>query len=168
MTMVAAIAACIALSGLWVRELATTIPPLATGLPMAERTRVAGWALSTLVPWTFAVLLMNLRRPRPRLWVLARQPGAVACGTAAVMLVLEAASLPMTLSPMGGLNSPLLAASWYWPTSVGAAVFVSWLILGFRGRWRVGSDWLSRAGAFVGLCWIALFPALMIIEFVLR
>jgi hypothetical protein len=83
------------------------------------------------------------------------------------MLILEAASLPLTLSPLAGLASPLLVASWYWPTSTGSAVFASWLILGFRGRWRVGSDWISRAGALVGLCWIAFSPALMVIEFVL-
>jgi hypothetical protein len=169
MIMVAAIATWISLTGLWVRELAEKLPSsVSAAVPWAERTRVAGWALSALVPGTFAVLAMNLRHPRPRLWVLARQPGAVACGTAAVMLILEAASLPLTLSPMGGLTSPLLVASWYWPTSVGSAVFASWLILGFRGRWRVGSDWISRAGAVVGLCWIAFSPALMVIEFVLR
>ncbi len=104
--MVAAFAGWIALSRLCVRELAT------------QRTLVAGWALSTLVPWTFSVLAMNLRYPRPRLWVLARQPGPVACGTAAVILVLELASLPLILSTIGGgyLSSPLLVASWYWPT----------------------------------------------------
>src|SRR5262249_52565112 len=136
--------------------------------PMAERTRAAGWALSALVPWTFALLAMNLRRPRPRLWVLARHPGAVACGTAAGMLLLEAVNLPLTLSTMGGLTSPLLIASWYWPTSVGSTVFVSWLILGLRGRWRVGSDWISRTGTLVGFCWIALPLFLMVIEFGLR
>ena len=67
MIMVAAFAGWIALSRLWVRELAT------------QRTLlVAGWALSTLVPWTFAVLAMNLSHPRPRLraWPdsLARLP----------------------------------------------------------------------------------------------
>jgi hypothetical protein len=169
MILVAMVSFWIVLTGLWERELATELPSYFKAvLPMARRTWVAGWALSALVPWTFAVLAMNLRRPRPRLWVLARQPGAVACGTAAGMLVLEAASLPLTLSTMGGLTSPLLAASWYWPTSVGSAVSVSWLILGFRGRWRIGSDWISRAGAFVGLCWIAISPFLMIVEFVLR
>ncbi len=169
MIMVAAIATWIVLTGLWIRELAEELPSsVSAAVPWAERTRVAGWALSALVPATFAVLVMNLRHPRPRLWVLARQPGAVACGTAAVMLLLEVASLPLALSPMGGLSSPLLVASWYWPTSVGSAVFASWLILGFRGRWRVGSDWISRAGALVGLCWIAFSPALMVIEFVLQ
>ena len=159
MTMVAAFGAWIALSRLWVRELAT------------QRTLlVAGWALSTLVPWTFAVLAMNLRHPRPRLWVLARQPGAVACGTAAVMLVLEVASLPLTLSTIGGgyLSSPLLVASWYWPTSVGSAVSVSWLFVIVRGRWRVEGDLISRLGVLVGFCWIALPPALMVFEFLLR
>jgi hypothetical protein len=169
MIMVAAVSAWIVLTGLWVRELASELPSsVSAAVPWAKRTRVAGWALSALVPWTFAVLAMNLCRPRPRLWVLARQPGAVACGTAAAMLLLEAANLPLSLSTMGGLTSPLLVASWYWPTSVGSAVFVSWLILGSRGRWRVGSDGISQAGAFLGLCWIALPPSLMVIEFVLR
>ena len=83
MIMVAAFAGWIALSRLWVRELATQTTVL-----------LAGWALSTLIPSTFGVLAMNLRHPRPWLWVLARQPGPVACGTAAVMLVLEVASVP--------------------------------------------------------------------------
>ena len=167
MIVVAAIATWIVLTGLWVRELAENLPSsVSAAVPWAARTRVAGWALSALVPGTFAVLAMNLRHPRPRLWVLARQPGAVACGTATMMLILETVSLPLILSPMAGLTSPLLVASWYWPTSVGSAVFASWLILGFRGRWRVGSDWISWSGALVGLCWIAFSPALMVIEFV--
>jgi hypothetical protein len=169
MIMVAAVATGISLAGLWARELAQRLPSsVSAAVPWAERTRVAGWALSALVPATLAVLAMHLRHPRPRLWVLARQPGAVACGSAAVMLILEAASLPMALSPMAGVTTPLLVASWYWPTAAGSAVFASWLILAFRGRWRVGSDWLSQAGALVGLCWIAFSPALMVIEFVLH
>ena len=139
MIAVAAIAIWISLTRLWVRELAERLPlSVSAAVPWAERTRVAGWVLSALVPATFAVLAMNLRHPRPRLWVLARQPGAVACGTAAIMLILEGASLPLTLSPMGGLTSPLLVALWHWPTSAGSAVFASWLILAFRGQWRVG------------------------------
>ena len=169
---VAAVAAWIVLTQLWVRELATELPVYvsASVVPMASRTRAAGWAVSALIPWTFAVLAINLRRPRPRLWVLARQPGAVACMVSAMMLFLEAVNLPLTLSNMGGgeLASPLLVAARYWPTSVGSAVSASWLLLALRGRWRIGSDWASRAGALVGFSWISLPPSLMVIQFLMK
>src|SRR4051812_41113320 len=91
MLMVAAAAVWLALSRLWAHELASELPSFARAviMPIALRTHVAGYALSALVPSTLAVLAMKLRRPRPRLWVVARQPGAVACGVAAVMLALE-------------------------------------------------------------------------------
>src|SRR5690242_18723380 len=53
--------------------------------------------LMTLLPfvalWTLALILLRLRRPRPALRRLARQPGATACLTAAIGLAVAAANI---------------------------------------------------------------------------
>ena len=163
MILIAMVAVWLSLADFWSRELAVGMPSFVPAAVL--RTRVAGRGMSALVPWTVAVLVLRLHGPRPRLWVLARQPGTVACGVAVVMMVVEGASLPLTLTTMGNLTSPLLVAAWYWPTSVGAGVAASWLILAMRGRCCIGPDWIDQLGTLVGLCWITLTPALAVVEF---
>lgn len=167
MIVVAAVACAIALARFWNRELSEELPTFffAAGFSTAARTRYSGWAMSVLVPGTLAVILLRSRRPRPRLWLLARQPGAVACGTAALMLAIEIVSLPLNLRTMGAYTSPLLVAAWYWPVSVGSVVIASWLTLAVSKRWRGGADWVDRTGMFVGTGWVALPFVLSLIEF---
>jgi hypothetical protein len=165
MAVVLAVAVGIALGELWRRGLAAELPAYPILPPRTlSRTLFAGRAASVLISSTLAVTLLRLRPPRPRLWLLARQPGAIACLAATLALVVEALSLPLGLRTMGGLTSPLLVAAWYWPTGLCAAVLASWLHLALSRRWRTG-DWVDRLGMLLGVGWIGLLPLLCVVEF---
>lgn len=169
MLVVAAVGGGIALTDLWQRELAEELPTFITngGWSTANRTRFAGYAISALIPASLAVLALRLRRPRPRIWLMARQPGTIACLSSTLAIVAETVAAPLNLRTMGGLTSPLLVAAWYWPPSVCAVVLASWLILALSRRWRSHGDWVDRAGMLVGVGWIGLPFALGVIEFLL-
>ena len=108
-----------AVAGLWHRELSSELPNyFLSSLSTAIRSRVAGWAMSAIVPATLGWLALRSRLPRPRLRQLSRRPGAVACGVAGLMLIVHAAYLPVSLRTMGGLPSPFLVAAWHWPDSM--------------------------------------------------
>ncbi|AGA28431.1 hypothetical protein [Singulisphaera acidiphila] len=132
--------------------------------------RATTWASLWLVPWTVALLLLSLRRPRAPLRLLARQPGFVATvastllfalGAAEIFLVLAVRYLPTwRLGFLAFFLRPLFlhcAFDLQLPTLMGAAVAGSWLVLFLNGRWRPGRNWLDGLGRALGYCWVALF-----------
>jgi hypothetical protein len=168
MLLVAGTAIGIALAGLWGRELAMELPTFKmAGWSTASRTRFAGYALASLLPASLTVLALRLRSPRPRIRLLLRQPGAIACLSSTLALFGQALALPLDLRTMGSLTSPLLVAAFYWPTAVAAVVTTSWLVLALSRRWRARGDWVDQLGMVVGVCWIGLLPALFVIEYLL-
>ena len=100
-----------------------------------------------------ALLLLRLRRLRPRLRRLFRQPGAVAC--AVVMLAV----------PLDAPWMVLIFNTGYWDTYNAANIIVNhvgggyvvlgcWSTLALSGRWRAEPSWIDRAGRIIGVAWI--------------
>lgn len=165
MIIIAASGLAISLAAVWQRQLSEELSFFFNlNLSTPTRARFAGHALAVLLPASLTVLALRLRRPRPRIWLIARQPGAIACIASTLALAGLAATLPLDLRTMGGLTSPLLVAAFYWPTAVGVVVLASWLILALSRRWRARGDWVDRAGMLVGVGWIGLPLALAVIE----
>jgi hypothetical protein len=118
---------------------------------------------------SIAVLGLRLRRPRPGLRRLARQPGFVACTAAAIVLGIRMANLA-SVAGVITLDSP---GSSFWgeifddgmrdslgsiPSDVGCAVAVAWTIQGLGGRWRPEPSWIDRTGRVLGALWITTIP----------
>ena len=134
--------------------------------------------ISVVTPWTIALLALGMRPPRPRLRLLARQPGTVACFSACLTIAAEITQLVVgcgwlllirnrehglgaTLAAMGKtalgfLRNPEIARSLgdVMLPYPGLAVLVVWSVLRLQGRWRRGTTWIDRTGRFLGGCWI--------------
>ncbi len=115
--------------------------------------------------WTIAILALRVRRPRPSMRRLLRQPGTVACYSAAIFL------LPALLGSICLLASSYFAfdisfdsPEWqrglalcfiFLPSLPGSAVLSSWVTLRLVGRWRSEASWIDRVGRLLGAYWIA-------------
>jgi hypothetical protein len=106
-----------------------------------------------LAAWTVALLLLHLRRPRPHLNCMLRQPGAVAC----VIATLGMAFCATWVIPMWvrGDSALLVALRFVYHGDVGVAVLGGWAVLVLSGRWRPEPSWLDRAGRIIAVTWIA-------------
>jgi uncharacterized membrane protein YidH (DUF202 family) len=102
-----------------------------------------------------ALIPMRLRRPRPPMRRLRRQPGFIAC----VAVVLAAAFVILDWAPSLFSRSP----NWFAanilsfissPWKIGPIVVTAWLVLALSGRWQSESSWIDRSGRFLGIAWI--------------
>jgi hypothetical protein len=131
--------------------------------------QIMTWVPLWLGPWTAALLILHLRRPRASSRRLVRQPGFVssaaatsvlAAGVVAVFLVLAIRCLPTwRLAYWGAFSWPLFfhcAFDLQLPTLMGAAVAGSWLTLRLSGGWRPEPSWLDRTGRILGYIWVML------------
>ncbi len=131
--------------------------------------RSCGLASLWLAAWSLAMLWIRLRRPRPNLSRLSRQPGfgatlpaagsfAVVMGPVTCLLLLRA--LPTFQEP-----------SWYHPSAalffrcaynlrlpylMCGAVIGSWSVASLTGRWEPEPGWIDRIGTALGVGWILL------------
>jgi hypothetical protein len=103
-----------------------------------------------LFAWTLAFLVMRLRKPRPSLNRLVKQPGIVAC---------EVLLFGMILTICLALHDQLLASVAMVSTAL--AIPVAWAILALRGRWTAEPSWIDRLGRGLGLCWSVSIPLQM-------
>ena len=128
-----------------------------------------------------AVLALRLRRPRPPLRKLARQPGCVACAAGSAALV--AGGVLVLSWTMFRENVQLVLGPFAWPSMesyvaerrisatattvspfvwpavesyVAAAVLAAWAVLLLGGRWRSEPTWIDRAGRVCGAYWVFL------------
>jgi len=108
--------------------------------------------------WSIAGLLLRLRRPRPGLRLLMRQPGFIA--SCAVVVVAAFLVLPFLI--VGFLKGPMLAFT-PWdhltfydenPTAVGLSVTTAWVVAALGGNWRAERGWIDRIGRVLGTYWI--------------
>lgn len=110
-----------------------------------------------------ATVLIRLRRPRPSLRRLGYQPGLVACLSVSLMaffLLLENA--PVLISSKRGLRdelADLLMGVSTHTKLLAPTVAVAWLVLAIGRRWRADPGWIDRLGRFVGLMWLVILSA---------
>ena len=102
-----------------------------------------------LFAWTLAFLVMRLRKPRPSLRRLVKQPGMVAC---------EVLLFGMILTVCLGSNEDyrLLASVAVFSTAL--AIPAAWAILALLGRWAAEPSWIDRLGRGLGFCWSVSIP----------
>src|SRR5690242_18200654 len=103
-----------------------------------------------------------MRRPRPPLCQLARQPGMVASVAVASAFGFQAASEATValgawlLSRPGFLKMPHVLWNLSNPLVIGPVVAACWLNLVLSWGWRPESNWPDRLGRFWGVVWVAL------------
>jgi hypothetical protein len=128
---------------------------------------VTEWMERWITPWlsvmTLAFFVIRLRKPRPRLRVMLRQPGAIAAvlalsslgyigmlilGRLAVRGIRGRAILPRALEYVlrDFFSSSLFQAG---PMIAGA-----WIALTLTGRLRRERGWIDGVGTLVGASWI--------------
>jgi hypothetical protein len=118
--------------------------------------RAAGIAVGVLAPWSVALLILHLRHPRARLNHVFRRPGAIACASATLIILLGGLSRRFFLGLRFTFSVPHLWARLdEWLVAVAVAVAASWLTLALGGRWRPEPTWPDRAGRVLGACWLA-------------
>jgi hypothetical protein len=140
------------------------------------------YILSLLLPhasaMTAALLAIRLRRPRPTLRRVARQPGVVACEVALVALLVVVCWAAFTTAtgrviefsqlvqrvPKGGGHGSSGAVSYpltgrlltVYGDRIGFAVAGAWLSLLLFGRWRPERTWIDRRCRAMGWIWLSL------------
>lgn len=135
-----------------------------------SKTQLPWWIRMQIAPFVvnfaLGLCLIRLRRPRPRLARLFRQPGTIACfvGTAAVLLGLLAMQLQLLVAVWwyGAGSSISYSFSSYTTTiseSFGSAVAIAWLTLALSRAWRAEPSWIDRAGRTVGIVGIVIWIA---------
>jgi len=175
----------------------------ATGLALAiargavGAARTTGEAALVLIPAlltcaTAAVLALRLRRPRPDLRRLTRQPGAVAVLAASAALAVGALPIAAAAivrlvrmsqaSPavvLGAVSVPVSGFEPGWATwltgplfhltrLVGVAVLGAWIVLALSGRRRPEASWIDALGRLLGAFWIAAFVVHLFFEMIGR
>ena len=111
------------------------------------------WAYPVLACLTLGWLVMRLRQPRPRLVLMARQPG-VAAALAVGVILAPAVVAAVAVAGWGNPYRWVTPLTTTWP-KVGPAVAMIWLALFVTGRRRSERGWIDRIGRFLGALWIA-------------
>ena len=107
-----------------------------------------------LVFLTPAMLVARLRKPRPGLRRVGRQPGWIACVIVTVALALDSVRIASRWSQGNGiLWIPTLLVDY--AQHVGFAVMGGCVVLMVSGRWRSEPGWVDRMGRLLGITWIA-------------
>lgn len=156
MIYIAATAIGLSITREWNNLPAGSLHQIALGLPL-------------LATWSVATFLVCLRKPRPDLRRLGRQPGAVACAIATVFLVVFVILVP-TIGPvpgsqrrfyLGGATAPWWVGFLYRDSvAIGAAIAGAWLSRAFAGLRRPDPSWIDRLGRLLGVVWVLYFLAI--------
>jgi hypothetical protein len=123
--------------------------------------RVEWFVEFSLMLTVWLVLIFRVRRPRPSIRLMARQPGVVACFAVAVMQVVQFADTLfhwLIIGPMGyviGVGPAILSFFEGFNATSAAVVPISWAILIANRRWRPEPGWIDGSGRIVGWIWIA-------------
>jgi hypothetical protein len=130
---------------------------------LAERIHTSCAYLACLLfAWGLALLLLRVRKPRPRLRRLWRSPGAAACLTASVVVavkLLESAAMCLVWSVLERDEIPtawILGIQTLPNQQAGAAILATWLVLIVSRAMRLTRDWLEVFGLLVASGWLLL------------
>jgi hypothetical protein len=108
---------------------------------------------------SFMILAMRLRRPRPTIRRVARQPGAVACFAMAALTAFRLMNVAFDLAT--GCVTEYRSIEyrvyhWLSPKCEYASIVaIVWMIFALGRISRPERSWIDRAGRAVGWCWIA-------------
>lgn len=148
-------------------------PSSALRVALADRLALGLEVAGTgVVVASYTLVALRLRRPRPRLRRVFRQPGFAATLGASIAsgVVFASDSLDgLLLKIQEVMATPALAGDpfpgyRFKVFSRGSilagfvAVLVTWLLLRWDARWRVERSWLDRSGRLVGWAWLVLLP----------
>jgi hypothetical protein len=126
--------------------------------------RIASPFISVVMP---GLLVLRLRRPRPGLRRLSRQPGAVACAAATAAMALGGVVVGARLLFVeAALNSDMRMIWSGFQVWISPAVMAAWAALILGRRWRGERSWIDRAGRLCGFYWIALSVYRTVMAFV--
>jgi hypothetical protein len=120
---------------------------------------IHAYAALSLMLASILVLILRLRRPRPPLRRIARQPGAVACFSM-VAYGLSCHALYILRDPrLGGWPWNMSVGQWIWflldnQEFSWNVVAVVWIIFAAGRIGRPEAGWIDRAGRVVGWGWI--------------
>jgi hypothetical protein len=106
---------------------------------------------------SLGLIFVRLRRPRPRMVRVMRQPGMVAAVAVAATLAVSAlAWSSYDLFTGGGWSRGASVARYcrIHGDKFGGAVAAAWVGLAIAGRWRPERSWVDRAGRVLGAFWI--------------
>ncbi len=135
--------------------------------------------------WTLAFLILRWRRPRPSWWILARQPGLMACGVATLVLIVQFSAIAFRwavawswtaigpsrspgVSSFGATSLTASALQHLWlsihsgfldSASAAHGIAGAWLIMALGGWWRPERSGIDRLGIALGVAWMALVVA---------
>jgi hypothetical protein len=156
-----------------------------THYPFIPRLLLTIWAailavLPVPVLWSIALFGLRLRRPRPDLRRLVREPGFVATGAVTLVVAVRLAGFLVLIArtfgrttlgalydvwAMAFFRGPIDVATLYnsvyfASSAIGTsmAVAAAWLLLAVSGRWRSEPGWLDGLGRVLGTFWIAIIP----------
>lgn len=118
------------------------------------------WTYPSFVAATVALVLIRLRRPRPSLRRLCRQPGFCALGAVTALLLLGSllglSALVVIALQGNGMEDDALR--WFLgaltSSHMGMIVAAVWFVQGVSRRWRPERGWIDRSGRLLGFCWI--------------
>jgi hypothetical protein len=121
--------------------------------------------IPVVAPWTFLLIVLRMRQPRPgwrRIW---RQPGMAACLAALFgwLWTIVPLLLAMNVGSVARSGRNITPEDWaqrYLGDEVfmyvGLAVAATWLVQYMSGRWRKSADLIDVMGRIVGVLWIAI------------
>jgi len=105
-----------------------------------------------------AFLILRLRRPRPPMHSLVRQPGFAAC---AAPVACYLAALPWSLlNPFVPAGEVIELAG---QMLVAAATPLAWFFLAVTRRWAAEPSWIDRLGRILGALWMVSLPAHLVL-----
>lgn len=108
-------------------------------------------AVACVLTLSIALVVIRLRRPRPPILALLKQPGWMGCVGSTVMTL--ATGICWVWSP----GVPRLSDYLFFLSTMGAwGVILGWMSLILAWSWRPEPGWIDRAGRVLSLCWIAL------------
>jgi hypothetical protein len=114
-----------------------------------------------LIGWTLAFPLIRLRKPRPRIRKLFRQPGMAGCTAGSIAILYELiwmAFIPIRYYVAGAIMAGFLPTASGFLRLCGDLVCVwlaaAWMVLLLGGRWRAERGWVDRLGRILCLAWI--------------
>ena len=126
---------------------------------------VSVFMIPVVAPWTFLLILLRMRQPRPswpRLW---RQPGMAACLAAIFGWLWTVIPLLLAMNVGSVARSRRIITPEDWAQRylgdevfmyVGLAVGATWFLQYMSGRWRMPADWSDVMGRILGVLWIVI------------